>query len=34
MLNIRSDIIFAILVISRYAFNSIEAYYDFIKRIF
>ena len=34
MLNIRSNIAFAILVVSRYTFNSIKAYYNTIKRIF
>ena len=34
MFDIRFDIIFAILMISRYTFNFIEIYYVVIKRIF
>ena len=34
MLDIKSDIVFVILIIFRYAINFIDAYYFMIKRIF
>ena len=34
MLDIKSDIVFVILIISRYAINFINVYYFIIKRIF
>ena len=34
MLDIKSNIVFFILIIFRYAFNLIEVYYIVIKRIF
>ncbi len=34
MLNIRSNIAFVVLIISKYAFNLIDAYKKIVKQIF